>query len=110
MQLDCYVGMLPMLFCLADGRARSPGAPCYDQEYTQSVKAPKTPVRHSEEGTTRWSGKVKHRLGDSTVELFFLSAMVPTDVAEQMPTTLFVTELAPVRPSTACKASPDHTL
>ena len=54
-------------------------------------------MRLSEAGTTRWGGKVKHRLGDSTVELFYLSALVPTDIAEQMPPTLFVTELAPVR-------------
>ena len=40
---------------------------------------------------------MKHRLGDSTVELFYLSALIPADIAEQMPTTLFVTELAPVR-------------
>ncbi len=40
---------------------------------------------------------MKHRLGDSTVELFYLSALIPTDIAEQMPPTLFVTELAPVR-------------
>ena len=46
--------------------------------------------------TTRWSGKVKHRLGSSTVELFYLSALIPDDLLEQMPPTLFVTELAQV--------------
>ena len=61
------------------------------------MKAPaKTGALHTEAGISRWSGKVKHRLGDSTVELFYLSALVPADIAEQMPTTLFVTELAPV--------------
>ena len=68
------------------------------QDYAHSVSVQKPAAQKTEEGTTRWSGKVKHRLGDSTVELFYLSALVPADVAEQMPTTLFVTELAPVRP------------
>ncbi len=54
-------------------------------------------MQQMEAGSSRWSGKVKHRLGDSTVELFYLSALIPADTAEQMPTTLFVTELAPVR-------------
>ncbi len=53
-------------------------------------------MQQMEAGSSRWSGKVKHRLGDSTVELFYLSALIPADTAEQMPTTLFVTELAPV--------------
>ena len=61
------------------------------------MKGNKAVVQHPEAGCSRWSGKVKHRLGDSTVELFYLSALIPADTAEQMPTTLFVTELAPVR-------------
>ena len=78
------------------------------QEYAHNTSAQKCAGRQSEAATTRWGGKVKHRLGDSTVELFYLSALVPTNIAEQMPTTLFVTELAPVcfdldsPPRTAC--------
>lgn len=37
--------------------------------------------------------QVKHRLGSSTVELFFLSALLPTVVIEHMPPSLFVTDL-----------------
>lgn len=50
----------------------------------------------SDEGassTRYWAGKVKHRLGSSTVELFFLSALLPTAVIEHMPPNLFVTDL-----------------
>ena len=45
-----------------------------------------------------WVGKVKHRLGTaaghSTVELLNLSALVPEEYLEQLPPSLFVTELA----------------
>jgi hypothetical protein len=37
--------------------------------------------------------QVKHRLGSSTVELFFLSALLPKAVIEHMPPSLFVTDL-----------------
>ena len=45
-----------------------------------------------------WTGKVKHRLktaeGASTVDLFNVSALVPEELMEQMPPTLFVSALA----------------
>lgn len=45
-----------------------------------------------------WAGKVKHRLktaeGTSVVELFNVSVMVPEELMEQMPPTLFVSTLA----------------
>jgi hypothetical protein len=37
--------------------------------------------------------QVKHRLGSSTVELFFLSALLPSAIIEHMPPSLFVTDL-----------------
>lgn len=45
------------------------------------------------DSSSYWAGKVKHRLGSSTVELFFLSALLPTVVIEHMPPSLFVTDL-----------------
>jgi hypothetical protein len=45
------------------------------------------------ENSSYWAGKVKHRLGSSTVELFFLSALLPAAVIEHMPPSLFVTDL-----------------
>jgi hypothetical protein len=46
------------------------------------------------EKTTLWSGKVKHKLGMSTAELFYLTALIPERYLEQFPPTLFVSELA----------------
>ncbi|KAK9805568.1 hypothetical protein WJX72_005675 [[Myrmecia] bisecta] len=37
---------------------------------------------------------VKHKLGESTVELFYMTALVPEKFLEQLPPTLFVSELA----------------
>lgn len=44
--------------------------------------------------TALWSGKVKHRLGNSTVDLFYMTALIPEKYLEQFPPTLFVTSLA----------------
>ena len=44
-----------------------------------------------------WSGRVKHRFGSSTVELFHMTALLPEKNQEQFPPTLFVTELATQR-------------
>mmetsp|Transcript_45829 Transcript_45829/g.115904 ORF Transcript_45829/g.115904 Transcript_45829/m.115904 type:complete len:434 (-) Transcript_45829:265-1566(-) len=40
-----------------------------------------------------WQGKVKHKLKDSLVELFHLAAVIPAEVAEQFPPSLYVSEL-----------------
>lgn len=40
-----------------------------------------------------WAGKVKHKLGTSVVELFFLSVILPSPVIQHMPLTLYVTDL-----------------
>lgn len=44
-------------------------------------------------GTTVWSGKVKHRHRDSTVDLFCMTCLLPDKLAEQFPPTLFVSDL-----------------
>ncbi len=44
--------------------------------------------------TSLWSGKVKHKLGHSTVDLFYMTALIPEKYLEQFPPTLFVTSLA----------------
>ena len=44
--------------------------------------------------TALWSGKVKHKLGSSTVDLFYMTALIPQKFLEQFPPTLFVTSLA----------------
>ena len=44
--------------------------------------------------TALWSGKVKHRLGSSTVDLFYMTALIPEKYLEQFPPSLFVTSLA----------------
>lgn len=52
----------------------------------------------ADERTVLWSGKLKHRAagagGVSTVELLSFSVAVPEAAAEQLPPTLFVTDLA----------------
>ena len=44
--------------------------------------------------TALWSGKVKHRLGSSIVDLFYMTALIPEKYLEQFPPSLFVTSLA----------------
>lgn len=44
--------------------------------------------------TTLWSGKVKHKLGKSTVDLFYMTALIPEQYLEQFPPSLYVTSLA----------------
>ena len=44
--------------------------------------------------TSLWSGKVKHKLGHSIVDLFYMTALIPEKYLEQFPPTLFVTSLA----------------
>lgn len=44
--------------------------------------------------TSLWSGKVKHKLGHSVVDLFYMTALIPEKYLEQFPPTLFVTSLA----------------
>lgn len=46
-------------------------------------------------GTVVWTGKVKHRHGDSTVELFCMTCLLPERFQEQFPPTMFVSDLAP---------------
>lgn len=52
---------------------------------------------NTESKTALWSGKVKHKLGSSTVELFVMTCLIPEKYLEQMPPTLYATELAPQR-------------
>lgn len=44
--------------------------------------------------TALWSGKVKHKLGKSTVDLFYMTALIPEQYLEQFPPSLYVTSLA----------------
>ena len=56
--------------------------------------APSAELEQGSQQTVLWSGKVKHRLGSSTVDLFYMTALIPEKYLEQFPPTLFVTSLA----------------
>ena len=60
----------------------------------QMLAAPSTEQDQGSMQTALWSGKVKHRLGNSTVDLFYMTALIPETYLEQFPPTLFVTSLA----------------
>ena len=73
---------------LADSRLNEGG---------QLAKAASTDLDQGSLQTALWSGKVKHRLGASTVDLFYMTALIPEKYLEQFPPTLFVTSLATQR-------------
>jgi len=65
------------------------------------MACPPEPARRGELGTpppTRQGfasaqGRVKHRMKDSVVELFQLTATIPAELAEQFPPSLYINEL-----------------
>ena len=63
-------------------------------EGEQLLTAHSAELEQGSSQTALWSGKVKHRLGASTVDLFYMTALIPEKYLEQFPPTLFVTSLA----------------
>lgn len=56
--------------------------------------ASRSSIEQGSLATTLWSGKVKHKLGKSTVDLFYMTALIPEQYLEQFPPSLYVTSLA----------------
>lgn len=60
----------------------------------QLARASSTDLDQGSMQTALWSGTVKHRLGSSIVDLFYMTALIPEKYLEQFPPSLFVTSLA----------------